>query len=256
MRQLLTIAIASTLLSVARPCLADDDNTISTDRPNITNSPDVVGTGTIQLETGLSGVSTTGLHASSTPTMLRLGVGDSIELRLSGNGRESVHGGGVDTSGWGGYQLGAKWHISGGTENGAPAMALIATVIPSSGSAAFRVPGTRTEVDMPLNWDLGGGYSLGVMPGVYHDHDATGRSGWGSVVSASVGHDLAEHVQGFAELAALQLAPARLGGNIVAADIGATWQPQPNWQLDFALFRGISHDAPDWQWSIGGGIKF
>ena len=252
MRAALFLALA--LFSTA--ALADDDNSISTDRPGFTNGPDVVGKGRIQLETGLYWDRDSGVRDRATPTLLRLGVIDSFELRLSSNGRQSTSQGGSSVSGWGGLQLGAKWHISDGNEAGAPAMAWILTVAPPNGSTAFRGNKTRTELDLPLSWNLPGGFGLGLMPGLIRDHDDSGQGGWAEAISVNVGHEVAKDVQGFVELAAQQLAADRLGGNMLTATVGASWKPGPDWQLDLSGARGLTHETPRWQLGMGLSLRY
>ena len=248
------IALCLALALSSAAALADDS--ISTDRPDFTNGPDVVGTGRIQLEAGLYWDRSSGERNRATPTMLRLGVNDTLELRLSGNGRQYSNQDGSSVSGWGGLQFGAKWRVSAGNDAGAPAVAWLLTVSPPGGSAAFHGNKTHTELDLPLGWDLPAGFDLGVMPGVFRDHDDSGQGGWAGVLSASLGHDLAKDVHGFFELAAQQLAADRLGGHVLTASTGASWQPDPDWQLDLAAARGLTHETPRWQWTLGLSLRY
>ena len=250
------IALCLALALSPAAALADDDASISTDRPGFTNGPDVVGAHRIQLETGLYWDRDSGVRDRATPTLLRLGLNDSFELRLSSNGRQSVSQDGNSVSGWGGLQLGAKWHMSDGNDAGAPAMAWILTVAPPGGSAAFRGNKTRTELDLPLSWNLPGGFGLGVMPGLIRDHDDSGQGGWAEAISVNVGHEVVKDVQGFVEVAAQQLAAERLGGHVLTATAGASWKPGPDWQLDFSGARGLTHETPRWQWGLGLSLRY
>ena len=72
----------------ALPLFAWSNNSIATDRPDFVESSDVVGQGRVQIETGFSeerdrsgGVKT---KIRTTPTLIRIGVSDTLELRRNG----------------------------------------------------------------------------------------------------------------------------------------------------------------------------
>ena len=54
-----------------------------------------------------------------------------------------------------------------------PSVGLIAEVALPTGSAGLRGSGFRPSVELPVEWDLGHDWSLGVMPGVVRDSDFT-----------------------------------------------------------------------------------
>ncbi|MGE5470406.1 MAG: transporter, partial [Bacteroidota bacterium] len=82
-RRLLLLA-AAILCGLAAGARADDGDAISTDRPGFAESSQTVGKGRVQLETSLEWDRQRDdeLHTRTltTPTLLRIGVGDAIEL--------------------------------------------------------------------------------------------------------------------------------------------------------------------------------
>src|SRR5882672_7148159 len=76
------------LLALAAPPLRADE--INTDRPDFVESSAVVGRGRFQLETSVAGERDNAgglrLRTLSTPTLLRLGVSENIELRVESDG--------------------------------------------------------------------------------------------------------------------------------------------------------------------------
>ncbi|MET0519850.1 MAG: transporter, partial [Burkholderiaceae bacterium] len=147
----LTASLAGLALCVLLGSVHADD-AISSDRPDLADSPDVVGRGRLQLELGLNGenskIQGQKLRALSTPFLLRLGLSENWELRLDGDGWQNSHASNAPGAhGWGDLGLGAKWHLSDGdADKGLPAMALIGTVTYATGSAAFRGQGSRPEL--------------------------------------------------------------------------------------------------------------
>ncbi|MDY0746101.1 transporter [Paucibacter sp. R3-3] len=249
-----TLTAALILSAVAAAAHADDD-AISPDRPNIANSPDVVGRGTAQIETGLAGTSDSGAHALGLPWLLRVGLSDTLELRLDSGGYQRVRQDGVTVKGWNDVGLGFKWHLTDG--GGAmPGIGLLGHLSFASGSTDLRGQGTRPEVDLALHWELGAGYDLSVMPGIYQDRNDAGQRYTGGVLAASIGKDLSEDTNAFLEVAGQRLASARNGGRLVTLDTGVTHRLSKDMQVDAALFRGLDRESPDWQWTVGLSLRW
>ena len=125
--------VAFMLLSLTPVGFAAED--LSTDRPDFVESSDVLDAGRFQLELGLSferdregGVRSRG---RSTPALLRIGLGHSLEARIETDGLlrasstdSSTHLGTRD-HGAADVALGLKWHTSDGDEKaGTPSTAL------------------------------------------------------------------------------------------------------------------------------------
>ncbi len=251
-------------LSLALPVRAADE-AIATDRPDFVESSDTVGKGRFQLETSVAferdrrGSASSRLR--STPTLLRWGVADTVELRLETDGalraRATVDGVTARESGFADSSLGLKWHVADGDEaNGTPGMAWLFHVDAPSGSRAFKGQGWRPSVRLTAEWDLPKDLSVGVMGGFYQERGEADRRYVGGILAVTMGVPLTERWRGFVELAGQQLTTDRHGGRVVTFDAGFTWQWTPTLQLDSAVSRGVSRAAPDWSWTVGVSVKF
>lgn len=246
----------------ALPALAAEDVApIGPDRPDFVDSSDVVGRGRVQLEFGLAGERTKlggqTLRGNATPLQLRIGVGDDWELRLASDGRLGARTGPARERGWGDLSVGLKWHQQDGDAQTLwPGLGWVVRADLDTGSRAFRGQGTRPAVNFVAEWEFAGGYSLGVMPGLYVERNDEGRRYTGAVLAAVVGKSLNERTQVFAEVAGQQLAPARHGGKVVTFDVGATYRVTDDLQVDAALSRGLTRQSPDVLWTVGASVRF
>ncbi|UXH78781.1 transporter [Roseateles amylovorans] len=252
------------ILGCAQPAMAADDG-IATDRPDFVESSDTVGKGRFQIETSVAferdkrGGSKS--RVQSTPTLLRWGFADDLELRLETDGalraRSTTDGTTIRDNGFADSALGIKWHVADGDEaRNLPGMAWLFHVDTPSGSRAFKGHGLRPSVRLTAEWDLPHDYSVGVMGGLYQERNESDKRYVGGILAATAGMPLAERWRGFVEVAGQQLTSARNGGNVVTFDTGLTWQLAPSLQLDTAVSRGISKAAPDWAWTVGFSVRF
>ena len=91
-------------------CAAGEPDTwITTDRPDFVDAPEVVGKGRVQLETGIL----QSKEARSTPTLLRVGVTDDLEVRVESDGRLADRSDPARTRGWGDAAVSVKWQLHG-----------------------------------------------------------------------------------------------------------------------------------------------
>ncbi|WP_242499970.1 transporter [Methylibium sp. Pch-M] len=253
-------AVAALLCCLA-PAHADDG--ISTDRPDFVESSQVVGKGRFQLETGLARErsddgSGTRLRLDSTPTLLRLGVSDTLELRIETDGRLRARSDGAARErGYADTSLGIKWHMQDGdAASQRPAVAWLLHVDVDTGSAAFRGKGLRPSLRAVGEWELGDALSLGVMGGVAVDRQQGGGRYATGILAATVGRSWTDRFRSFVELAGRQLASSRHGGSVVSFDVGSAYLLSPAVQVDAVVSRGITHTSPDWEFGAGLSIKF
>jgi hypothetical protein len=237
---------------------AGDDDTISSDRPDFVESSQVVGKGRLQLETSLQwerdragGVTARTL---TTPTLLRIGLGETTELRFETDGRTIEHAGGGTTAGYADTSVGIKWHTA--DQNGAaPSLGWLLHADLPSGSSALRGSGVRPSLRVAAEWELANGFGVGIMPGVGTDNDERGaRRGYG-ILAATVGHDITERLHGFVELAAPRIARANRGGTQAVFDAGVTWLVTNDLQLDASVSRGLNGRTPDLGVGLGLSVR-
>jgi hypothetical protein len=251
------------LAIVSSAAAGEANDAISTDRPDFVESSLTVGRGRFQIETSVAherdkraGVKTTTL---STPTLLRFGVTQDLELRLETDGylRAKTYEAGVPDSKETGYSElspGVKWHIADG-DGAKPSMAVLVHSDVDSGSRAFRGEGIRPSVRAVFEWELPSEFSLGVMPGVTYDKTDGHRHGAG-ILAIVVGRSWTERFRSFVEVSGQRLASSRNGGNTIGYDVGAAYLITDKIQIDTALQFGANSNTPDFAWTVGLSVKF
>lgn len=258
------IFIATAGLFVAGAAFAGDEEAIKTDRPDFVESSDVVGKGRVQVETSFA-LERNRTEASrdrqfTTPTLLRFGTGDDLELRLETDGgtvlrsRNSEDGTTTKTRGYSDVSVGVKWHINDG-EASTPSTALLLAADLDTGSRAFRGNGTRPSLRWAAEWEMPRGFSLGVMPGLMYDKNENDRRFVSGIFGIVLDKAWNERFHTFIEFAAPQIARARNGGSTVTFDFGATYLLSKSWQIDTAVFRGLNKNTPDLNWTVGISFK-
>ncbi len=264
LRRLRHQAALLVLVGSAQLAYADDGDAINPDRPNVANSSQVVGQGRVQLEIGASWdrQRDDALHVRTltTPVLLRIGLGDTAELRVESDGRSIEHE--VDrtagmrrtNAGWEATSIGFKWRFADG-EDGRPALGLIGNVALPTGSSALRVRGLLPQLVLAAEWDLPKDWSLAVTPGAGADVDEDGARYNYGVLAASLGKKFNERVQGFFEVAAPQIASASHGGNRVQVDAGVSWLLNKNCQVDAMVVHGLNRNTPDLGLAFGLSVR-
>jgi hypothetical protein len=250
-------------LAVAAASARAQSDPIVTDRPDFVESSNVVGKGKVQIETSFAlerdraagGRS----RVASTPTLIRIGVSDTMEWRLETDGptvARTQDGDGTRTTrrGMADVALGAKWHVRDGAGR-APSLGLLAHLELDSGNAAVRGNGVRPSLRLVAEWELPGAMSLGVMPGVSVGRDADGRRFTGALFGAVLGKSWSERWRTYAEVSVPQLAPGH-GGVQASFDVGAACLLSGAMQIDAALARGLNARTPDLSWTMGLSVKF
>ncbi len=247
------------------PAAAKADEALATDRPDFVESSDVVGKGRVQFETSLAWeVDRQGGLRSwvrSTPSLLRIGLGESWELRFETDGqmrsRETDGASTSRTRGWSDLSAGLKWHVGDGDEaTGTPSMGWLFHVDGNTGSRAYRGQGLRPSLRFVAEWELPAGLSFGVMPGIYLDRNEQGQRFTGGILAATLGKSLTEKLRGFIELAGQQLTSARNGGRLVTFDAGLAYLLSNDLQVDLAFSRGLTRTSPDLSWTTGISMRY
>ncbi|MGH8667007.1 MAG: transporter [Burkholderiales bacterium] len=241
------------------------ENGIVTDRPDVVESSEVVGKGRFQIETSIAYErdkrSDWKLRTYATPTLFRLGVTETVELRIETGGRvrqkSDTLGVSDTTHGWADTAFGFKWHMQDRDEGaGKPGIGLLIHADVDSGGRRLRGQGVRPSARIVFEWDLPNQWSLGVMPGVIRDKDDTGKPFPAGIFAVVLGRELNERLRAFAELAATQIARQRYGGSIATFNVGAAYLTSKYTQVDLATSFGLNSDAPDFAAAVGFSIKF
>ncbi|KQQ44471.1 hypothetical protein ASF61_21570 [Duganella sp. Leaf126] len=259
------VVLLCLLLPVTACAAPDDDDAIATDRPDFVDSPDVVGKGRFQIETGFQRERDTAdgvRHRTDTlPMLLRAGVSDDWELRLETDTRQRAidrdlaTGERTVTSGYADLSLGAKWHLRDG-DGAQPALGLVGQWDLDTGSKAVRAAGKGGSLRLGEEWQLADDLELGLVQGLAWRHRDDGKRFTSALFGMVLQKDWTSSFSTFVEYAAQQIAHARDGGSTSTFDLGASWLLSKSVQLDTALSRGINRNAPDWSWTAGLSLRF
>lgn len=245
-------------------CAADEPDQIVTDRPDFVESSNVVGRGRFQIETSFAADRNKagGVRERSyaTPTLLRIGISDTLEARIETDGRmrsvvDDPVAGRQAVNGYADVALGVKWHMA-DAEGARPSMGLLAHVDLDSGSSAFRAPGKGGSLRLAAEWELSDDVGLGIMPGIAWQRDDSGARYTSGIFGIVVGKEWGERFRTFIEYSVPHIARGRHGGVVTTVDIGAAYLLTNTVQIDTALSRGLNRNTPDWSWTAGLSIKF
>lgn len=220
---------------------------LSTDRPDVTESPFTVDAGHVQLELDLVNYSRQRLDGVRTsewglaPFNLRLGLRNNLEagifvapfVRRSETAPKAI-------SGIGDVTLRGKYNFW-GNDSGETALGLIVDLtlpVAASGLGSDKVEGSLT---LPVQLELGGGWGFGAMTRAeFRQREAGGYKGvWSN--TATLGRDLGKDVSGYAELTST----AGDGAHVATWDVGLAWRLNANTQLDLGANIGLSRAADD-----------
>ena len=224
-----------------------------TDRPDFTESSEVVGHRIIQVESGLTFEQTDRQRRQVTAPQLlvRVGAGPRVELRFAGDGvvsqSQQTPSGAVRTTGRSDVEIGAKFKFLDST---AVAMSVIPFVSLPTASQGFSStgydPGFKLTAarDLPRGFALSGNFNLA-------DVTADGRRAWTREASLSLGRALGGAFGAYWE------AYGTLDGGRCdcTANTGVTMALGANGQLDVEIGRGISGEAQDWFVGIGFAVR-
>lgn len=253
---------AALLLSMAGTAArAEADGAIITDRPDISESSEVVGAGRFQLETSVEwardGRGAAAVRERSFPTLLRIGLSPTWELRIETELRVRERTALGSRSGTPDTAVGLKWHVQDGDDDDfVPSVAALLHFDLPSGSSGFKGSGVRPSLRVVGEWELPGGWSVGAMPGIGSLSDANGQRYTAGSLAVTVGKEFSAEWRGYVEWSLDQWASRRHGGTIHSADAGVAWLVNPDLQFDASVARGISGAATDWRWGLGVSVRY
>ena len=225
------------------------------DRPDFTESSEVVGKGVLQIETGIvgerygEGAEGTGGITGPLP-LIRLGVSKRFEFRFSGDGysrQRLLARGSEATGGASDGAIGGKLKLV--DEKGSrPAVAVIAGVSAPVGHSRFTSGGWDPEVKLCWAKDVPAGFAVSGNFNFSSVTDSDGRL-WNRAVSLSAGHDLAFGLAGYFEWYDLSFDRDQGHGSLLNG--GITRMIGKNAQVDVEVGRTISGNSPGRFASVG-----
>jgi hypothetical protein len=243
-------------LGDALPSRAQEAAELVTDRPDQTESTDIVPLGAWQLEAGIllerdeaGGEREESLALGS--SLLRIGLTPKFELRIGWDGLidSEVRGGApFDERGAGDASLGFKLALRQG-DGLSPAVAVIVTTTLPVGDDAFTSDELDPSVRLSVSHSLSDAVAFGWNVGVARESSPAGSDEVG-FYTASVSRALGERLGGFVELFG-DIPFDSDGDPEHSFDAGIVYLLRPNLQLDLAAGLGLNDDAPDFFAGVG-----
>jgi hypothetical protein len=238
----------------ASAAMADDD-TPTFDRPGYGFAPVVVGAGDVAFEQGLpdwsrdrSGGMSVSLYQAD--SLLRVGVGDSLELQLgsspwnylsqTGDGPASSEHGRGDTS------VGAKLTLPSSNPNFT--WGLLSSVEFTDGDPQLRSAHPQYLLGLQLNLQATERNQLGAY---LEDVHSGGRDS--TTVALSDNYNLSKTLVAYVELAQMHT-PDDGSGTVVGG--GMAWLVSPRVQIDMGFDRRVAGNTFQWQANFGIAIYF
>ncbi|MBN1610698.1 MAG: transporter [Polyangiaceae bacterium] len=243
--------------------IAGEDG-IVTDRPDVGESSETVGALRLQIET--SGLVETEreskgrVTAVRTPTKIRLGLIDALEVHLETDGlahervrassEESADASGVTDVGTGG-----KVHLI-DQQHVLPSSAILVSLTIPAGSHAFSDGNASLSPTLATSWDLDGDWSVGTNLGATaalterDSHPDTLRFAvalWRSW--APLSERLSSFIEPSGEI------PLDATVSAIQVQGGFAYLVRPLAQLDLAVVRGLSSAAADYGATVGCSVK-
>lgn len=254
---------AGAVLPILLASLAQPSRTaaqIVTDRPDFVESSATVGHRALQIETSFAyeaeGPSPLRSASWSTPTLLRLGIGDRFEVRLESDLliRDVSAAAVEDANGFADTSLGFKWQAL-RARGRIPSTALLFHADFPSGSPSLRGHGIRPSLRAVTEMELRAGFGAGLMPGLVLIADEEGRHLAG-ILGFVVAKALSPSVRLFGEIALERWAPEETGEREGTWNGGLAWVVTENLQLDLAASLGATRSAPDLGFTVGLSRRF
>ena len=247
------IAALVALTSVTA-AFAQDPRELVTDRPDFTESSEVVGRGAIQIETGFTLESDRAgavrSRAITTPAILaRFGVGSRVEVRVGGDGYLrgwTTSPASPAVSGYSDVEVGAKvkWLDADGFD-----MSVIPALSVPTNDDHYSSGTFDTTVKVTWAADLPRAFGLSGNLNVARRGDQVGRFSQGAF-SASLAHALAGPWGGYVE-GYVFTPPPREVGAAWTVNGGVTRAIGADMQLDLEIGRGVNRAATDWFVGVG-----
>ncbi len=205
-----------------------------TDRPSQTESSSTVGTGNLQIESGV--VTEFGGDVSSRKilaptTLFRYGFGSKFEVRLVSQ-YEINEVAGVKTRGMSDMEIGAKYQLFAGNKTNVAILSHLVlptgTARPNSNNSFSSI--NKIAVSHEINDKVGIGYNVGVD---FMENDVKNLT-YSFVVGVGVNDKVGFYVEPYGEVVNFE-------ENFLNFDAGITYALKNNLQFDFSFGTGVNH---------------
>jgi hypothetical protein len=243
---LLPFAFEAMLATTLRAQTPDAVGPINPDRPDVTNSPQLIHPGLVQIESGVIWTRQDEAHrAFSTPVVARIGVRDWLEAQVGSDGLVTQTEMGEHATGVGNVRLGAKVRLLANPANVARFSILPLASLPAasgerqlgSGDADYTLT-LMTGADVGRRAHIDTNYSIGAIGSGGGRRHYVQHAVSGSMSVAMTGQSSA-YFEGLA--VSRQEADGRA---VTAVDTGVIYTIGTRMAVDGGIEAGLSRDAP------------
>ena len=245
----LSAATAHAQSSVPEPTVSPDVPPLITDRPDFTESAQTVPRGMTQIEGGVT-FERSGRDKTTTigETLIRIGAGNSAEIRVGVPSYLTQRGSGAKADGFDNAFLGAKFALV--KRENFPISVLVGTTLPT-GSREVTSRELNAEAVLASETALSDKIGLAFNLGYGRPNEGVGRFSQ-FFGSASFGFAILDRVGAYAEVFAFNK-DERGGQSKQFVDGGFTYAANPNLQFDIRAGLGIANDVngPDYFTGVG-----
>jgi hypothetical protein len=248
------------LVALAAPARATD-RPLATDRPDRTESPYTVPKGWLQFEAdvvshgriegvdeSITGTSVCALNAKYgvTPRLdVQLLFTPWVRVRTEQTGLPTT-----EDSGTGQAGLRMKFNVAGNNDSRSALALLPFVFVPTRGDAILDA--ATWGMMAPVAIGVGEERTMSAMIGFMQVEN---EDTW-LVSSLSLGTPIAGELAGFIEVYVSRAGFETEALDDATVDVGLTFAPDPDWQLDAGLYRGLSSNTEDWRVFLGASARF
>ena len=234
----------------AQTCGANAQSTISTDRPQVTNSSVVVPCGSFQIENGMQVSASGGQHGTDfSETSVRVGIAVRTELRVSAPNYFYDDPVASDANGFGDLSVGVKQQL--GPFRGF-AISLIPSISLPTGAKVISSHGYDPTVQVPWSRALTNAWTLAGQLGVTWPTESGQRNASGQA-SLYVDRQVTAPMDAYVEYSG---AFPQRGGPQHLIDFGMAYKPTPYQQIDVHCGFGRSPVSPQYVVGFGYSVRF
>lgn len=242
-----TTIAAAAMWAIAMGAHGQNSDYLSSDRPGIADSSEVLGPGRWQIEAGLAREARRSgedpVRTAFLPTLLRRGLNEHWEVRLESDVRAWMRDtDGARTQAYAPFSAGFKYRFMEAVGTG-PSLAAIARITPPSGSRGLRTRRTTADVRVAADWQLGEKWSLNPNIGGAIDEDDEGRRFSAALLAVTLAYKPVPTMELFVDTGA-QKPEARGAGSAVVYDAGIAYLVSRDTQVDLSAGRRGTGSTP------------
>jgi len=217
---------------------------IDADRPHVGTGTHVVAPGQVQFELGGQWQHAGDVRSFSSPVLMRIGLADRVEARVSSDGLLTREEPAADARGIGNAQLGVKVRLLGGADE--PYLSVMPAISLGLASRDKGLGSGESDATFTVlaGHALGAGLHGEVNYGIGGIGDPAGRFAQ-HLVTGAVVHQTTPRLQSYVE-AAWWSRQERSGGAVSFIDYGVIFSLVPRVLVDAGAFTGVTAATPDY----------